>query len=227
MNTKSIVYCAGPQYSPEESNGMLSIASLLEKSGFNTYLSCRDGLEYMIPKLKDNPDVTPSELYDLLHMLNKIVFALEAFQVIRRCDSLFLNMNGRVPDEGSVFKASLAFSAGKPVTLYKNDHRSVFNGYDNSMVTGLAAGLPVVKRLKRIPQGLRNAIRKCKTSDGPFYRGDKIPPFVRRAVDFGEEVWCLFNELGLSNTNTKYFYPQLLGLIKRCETAEGLRHLQL
>jgi nucleoside 2-deoxyribosyltransferase len=227
MNKKSIVYCAGPQYSSEERNGMLEITLLLEKSGFNTYLSCRDGLEYLIPKLRSNLEVKQSELYDLLHMMNKAVFALETFHVIRRCDSLVLNMNGRVPDEGSVFKASLAFSAGKPVTIYKNDNRSVFNGHDNSMIIGLSGDLPVVKKLNRIPRGLRNAIRKCKKSSGFIYCGDKIPPYVRRVVVFGEEVWSIFNKMDLLKTNKKDVYQQLLRLKNRCEKAEGMRHLQL
>ena len=227
MGSKAIVYCAGPQYSPEESNGMLEIASLLEKNGFYTYLSRRDGLEYLILQLKNNPDVEPAQLNDFLTTMNKIAFALETFQVIRRCDSLFLNMNGRVPDEGSIFKASLAFSAGKPVTIYKNDNRSVFNGYDNSMIVGLSAGLPIVKKLNRIPEGLSKAIDNCPTSDGTFYHKDQISPFVRRAVDFGEEVWRLHNELDLSKAAAKEIYPQMLRLKTRCEQTQGMRQLQL
>lgn len=227
MNQIPYVYCAGPQYSPEESQSMLQIASLLEKSGFKTYLSVRDGLEYTILSLKTNPDLAQAEWHDLLEAMNKIVFAMEIFQVTRRCGFLVLNLNGRVPDEGSVFKASVAFSAGKPVVIYKNDHRSVFNGHDNTMVTGLSGGVPLVKKLSRIPKALIHAIEKDKSDDSLFYRGDKIPLYVRRVVDFGEEVWGLFNEMDLSNTDTNYIYPQLLRLKSRCEKAKGMKHLQI
>lgn len=227
MITESIVYCAGPQYSPEEKNGMLSIASLLEAYGFTTYLSSRDGLEYLTPILKSHPDVKLEERHHLLQTMNKLMFALEMFQVTRRCNSLFLNLNGRVPDEGSVFKASMAFSSGKSVTIYKNDNRSVFNGYDNSMIIGLSAGLPIVKKRNRIVEGLTKAIKSSMHDDGRHNHGNQLRPHVRRIVDFGEEIWHFYKDLGMPNNQAKDAYSKLVSLTNYCENAEGMRYLHL
>lgn len=222
MNNKSIVYCAGSQYSPEEKRGMLEIASLLEKSGFDTYLSFRDGIGCLIPRLMKHPEVKQSELSDLINLMNRVVFALETFQVTRRCDSIVLNMNGRVPDEGSVFNAALAFTAGRPVIIYKNDNRSVFHGYDNTMVTGLSGGLPIMKRINHIPRGLKRAMGKCKSSGGPFYYGDKIPPSVQRVIVFGEEVWNTFNKTDMLKNDDKDFYEKLLRFKDRFGKTENM-----
>ena len=45
--------------------------------------------------------------------------------------------HGRVPDEGAVSEAAIAWAMGKPVIAYKTDVRSAFMGHDNPLVTGL------------------------------------------------------------------------------------------
>jgi hypothetical protein len=48
-----------------------------------------------------------------------------------------VNLNGRVPDEGAVSEAAMAWCAGKALVGYKADGRSVFLGKDNPLVAGL------------------------------------------------------------------------------------------
>ncbi|KQR77003.1 hypothetical protein ASG35_12045 [Burkholderia sp. Leaf177] len=52
-------------------------------------------------------------------------------------DVVVANLNGRVPDEGTIVEATLACHSGKPLVLYKTDVRSMLGGSDNPMVTGL------------------------------------------------------------------------------------------
>ena len=226
MDSDLIVYCAGPQHSPEESMGMQSIASLLETRGWPTYLSARDGLDFALATLKDYLEGDASRRVHLIKMMAQMIFALEIFQVVRRCSSLCLNMNGRVPDEDSVFKASLAFSVGKPVTLYKNDNRSIFNGYDNPMILGLSGGLPVVRKRHRIPGGIIKAVERCKTYPTRYGHGGSYSLRVTKVVDLGGEVWRHVKGWDRSNNDTKDFCSQLLRLIKHFEQQEGIKYIQ-
>ena len=140
-----IVYISGPSYCPEERWSMSEIAEALGRSGYDTYLPSRDGIEGLLHGRAAGADLLGSDpgSYDVLRRAS---FALETFQIMSRCDSLVFNMNGRVPDGGGVFKTALAFSAGKPLVLYKRDHRSAFAGRDNSMITGLAPTFSAAKR---------------------------------------------------------------------------------
>ena len=181
------VYCAGPQHSPEELRGMARISSVIEGHGYHTYLSSRDGLKH--------------HTFETNGLMYRAVFALEIYQIVRRCDTLVLNLNGRVPDEDGVFVASLAFMVGKPVILYKNDNRSVFHGSDNPMVTGLSSGLGVVHKLRTIPkalaQGLRKAERKPQAPSPHASDAWGVSEHLRRVADLGEQVWSHIQEVQL------------------------------
>ncbi len=136
---KPVIYCAGPWFCPEEKDGLLELAHLLEKDGYATYVPFRDGLDGLW--LHDG---------NLSKDLVRVIYALEVFQVMERCRALVFSLNGRCLDENSVFKASLAFAAGHPVILSKQDNRSAFHGNDNSMVTGLSKTFCNVTRRNRI-----------------------------------------------------------------------------
>ena len=175
-----VVYCAGPQHSPEELRGMARISSAIEGHGYRTYFSARDGLA--------------GTTFEKDGMMYRAAYALEIYQLVQRCGALVLNMNGRVPDEGGVYSASLAFMIGKPVILYKNDNRSVFHGSDNPMITGLSPDSGVVRKLKRIPGALTRGLRKMETRRPQFPASQApaasaIPEHVRRVADLGEQVW--------------------------------------
>ena len=132
---KPRVYCAGPLFNPKEREEMDDLARHLEAAGFDTFLPHRDGLEltrvmeFLIAKGVD-PAVAGA-------ITSKAVFALDVYQVLVRCAAIVVNLNGRVPDEGAVSEAAIAWSRGKPVVGYKTDSRSVFLGQDNPLVTGL------------------------------------------------------------------------------------------
>jgi len=182
-----VVHVSGPCRFPQERSAANDISKALEEGGFLTYLPYRDGIDCCLSRAKECPGVGEVELRGVI----MAGFALEMFQVLKRCDSLVFNMNGRVPDECGLFETAVAFTAGKPVVIYKNDNRSVFNGKDNSMISGLAAGSSTVGELEGICGRLAIAIR----DSGRRVTGNVVPPGLRRVVSLGEEIWGLIGDL--------------------------------
>ncbi|MDG2011122.1 MAG: nucleoside 2-deoxyribosyltransferase [Candidatus Binatia bacterium] len=133
MNEK--VYCAGPLFTDKEREEMSEIAAALESVGFATFLPHRDGLEFR-PLLRTLQS-RGIEQDRATVFWNQAIFALDAFSVLVDSQALVLNMNGRVPDEGAVAEASMAWCAGKVVVGYKTDVRSLVLGQDNAMISGL------------------------------------------------------------------------------------------
>jgi nucleoside 2-deoxyribosyltransferase len=170
------VYCSGPLFCPEEVAGMSAIAQVLENAGFETFLPHRDGIERFVTRFINTP--LNMDIFGSRKNMDKAIFALDVYQIVRRCDCLVLNMNGRVPDEGAVAEAGIAFAAGKPVVIYKNDVRTIFKGGDNSMITGLSA-YPIVQNLKKLPEIIKG-IEPSQTS---------ITGRLLEVVNYGEKLW--------------------------------------
>ncbi len=171
-----IIYVAGPAYCPEERESLIRISEFLRAAGYGTYVPCLEGIE------------------PLLHLpggaaLWGLSAALETYQIVERCDSLVFNMNGRVPDEGGVFKAALAHAAGKPLAIYKRDHRTTFFGRDNSMIVGLTRRFRTVKHVKKLPRELEAAFEQLAKDGGSPYHGDRVPAPVRQRIARGRAVW--------------------------------------
>lgn len=164
----------------------VEIAETLEEGGYKAYLPHRDGIDCRL--LTEDYGAAVNET--LLSGGMRAYFALQMYQVVVRCDCLVFNMNGRVPDEGGLFEAASAFAAGKPLVVYKRDHRSVFKGKDNSMITGLTADFSTVGDIGGICGELAGLIRDA----GPASGGYVAPPSVRRVVGQGEVVWRLLRD---------------------------------
>ncbi len=130
------IYCAGPLFNPKEKEEMAQIAFCLEKNGYSVFLPQRDGLEFaeLFPIFLNKG----IEAQIALKILNMAIFSLDAFQVITS-DGLVLNMNGRVPDEGSVVEAGIAWAHNKIVVIFKSDLRSLVQGNCNPMILGLGS----------------------------------------------------------------------------------------
>lgn len=136
MNRKDYkIYCAGPLFNPKEQEEMESIASVLKKSGYNVFLPQEDGLElaHVLPEL---------QRYGIPHkeaasICNKAIFALDVFQIMTS-HGLVLNMNGRVPDEGAMVEAGIAWAHGKTLAIFNTDKRTLVQGNCNPMVMGLS-----------------------------------------------------------------------------------------
>lgn len=128
------LYCAGPLFNPKEREAMSEIAKTLENAGYRVFLPQRDGLELacILPILQEQgiPYKDASEI------CNKAIFVLDVFQIMNS-DGLVLNMNGRVPDEGAVAEAGIAWAHGKALVIFNTDKRSLIQGNSNPMVMGL------------------------------------------------------------------------------------------
>jgi nucleoside 2-deoxyribosyltransferase len=149
------IYCSGPLFCAEEAGAMTAIAQTLERAGFDTFLPHRDGLESYV--LRFSSYTLPHLLPQLRRSVDRAVFALDVYELVDRCDAVVCNLNGRVPDEGMIVEASIAFTVGKPVVLYKADLRAPFAGHDNAMLAALGSG-GIEDRVDRLPVRVRQAI---------------------------------------------------------------------
>ena len=118
------VYFASPMFNQAEKEYNLKITKLLEEFGYQVFLPQRDGIE--AAKLEGK---TEEELI-------KMIFDLDAGEV-RKADIIFMNIDGRVPDEGACVELGIAYGIGKRCYGFKTDSHSVEMGLDmNPMISG-------------------------------------------------------------------------------------------
>jgi nucleoside 2-deoxyribosyltransferase len=120
-------------------------------------------------------------------------------------------MNGRVPDEGAVAEAGIAFAIGKPVVLYKNDYRSTFSGKDNSMLLGLSVLDPVGDR-KKLPSALLNAQQILEKQDSSGKSA--LPASLSRVVGQGRKIWRFLETYPVKTFKEKDILPLFKEIVK-------------
>lgn len=177
------VYCAGPLFNAAERQEMNHIADQLRRAGFEPFVPHADGMEfacvqpYLIAR-----GVPPAAVGQRVH---EAVFALDVYQVVAGCGSLVLNLNGRVPDEGAVSEAAMAWVLGKPLVAFKEDARSAVAGRDNPLVVGLTR-FRAVGQIEAIPAALESRLAETvRASETPF----ACPPHLAETVRLGERFW--------------------------------------
>lgn len=149
------VYCAGPLFNEAERLEMERIADALRAAEFDPFLPHREVQFSQIHPLLVQQGMTPQQAGQTLH---EAIFALDVYFVVQGCGSLVLNLNGRVPDEGAVAEATMAWMLGKPIVFYKADSRSLIEGRDNPIVAGQTS-FRRIDRLDQIGPALDSAIR--------------------------------------------------------------------
>ncbi len=118
------VYFAGPMFNQAEKDFNEEIVSVLEEYGYEVFLPQRDGIEAAQLEGKSEEE------------LIKMIFDLDSDEV-KKADILFMNLDGRVPDEGACVELGIAFGLGKRCYGFKTDTRSVELGLDlNPMISG-------------------------------------------------------------------------------------------
>ncbi|MBU1259967.1 MAG: nucleoside 2-deoxyribosyltransferase [Planctomycetes bacterium] len=129
------IYCAGPLFNPKEREEMASIASALRSAGYNCFLPQENGLEFakLLPSFIAK-NIHPQQAVTILNMA---IFSLDVFEIMDS-DGLVLNLNGRVPDEGAMVEAGIAWANSKSLVIFKNDDRSLIQGNCNPLVMGLS-----------------------------------------------------------------------------------------
>ena len=121
------VYFAAPLFNQAEKDYNLKITHVLENHGYDVFLPQRDGIEGATLKGK-----TEQELID-------IIFPLDV-EHVRGTDILFMNLDGRVPDEGACVELGMAYAMGKRCYGFKTDTHAAESGMDlNPMISGCMA----------------------------------------------------------------------------------------
>jgi nucleoside 2-deoxyribosyltransferase len=172
------IYCSGPLFCAEEIGGMSAIAKVLEDAGFQTFLPHRDGMEGYVMRFSNTSPA--STIPGIRTRIDYALFSLDVYELIERCSAAVCNLNGRVPDEGMIVEAALAYAAGKPLVLFKDDARAPFGGYDNSMLTSLVRG-KIVKNLNELPSALEHEMSQ-KIHSVP------LSSDLKNAVSYGKRI---------------------------------------
>lgn len=177
------IYCAGPLFCESERQEMASIADALVADGFRVYLPHRDGMEFrLILEVLVERGWDPPVAAAFLHAG---IFALDVYQLAVDCDAMVWNLNGRVPDEGAVSEAAIAWTLGKPLVAYKDDVRSLIAGRDNPLLVGLVE-FETVDTIADLPEVLATAIERSGDEPVPV---ERMPAKLRRAVLDGRRLW--------------------------------------
>ncbi|MBI1344862.1 hypothetical protein GC163_01085 [bacterium] len=182
------IYCAGPLFNSAERAEMTEIADRLVATGFSVYLPHRDGMEFRLVL-----EVLVSRGWDRTiagQFLHEAIFALDVFQVIQGCDALVWNLNGRVPDEGAVSEAAIAWTLGKPIVAYQDDVRSLISGRVNPLLMGLV-DFDRVHELDAIVPALNEAIEQLAP---PTITLSKLPLRLQQACRDGAALWKVMQQ---------------------------------
>jgi nucleoside 2-deoxyribosyltransferase len=153
----SPVYISGPMFSVADKWQQQAIADALLAAGMSSYLPQRDGIEVaqLMSHVNDDPNnISPQVVAEVVLFIREIVFAMDMFQLIERCNSLVFNMDGRVPDEGSVSETAAAFASGQTVVIYKTTPITFLGGTDNPMVSGLSLNWATVGDVTLLAQAV-------------------------------------------------------------------------
>lgn len=189
------VYCAGPMFSPGEKEEQRRIAEALAAAGFATFLPQRDGLEIKeVMAQLENPAAMAQAMV-FMPAIRKAVFALDLYQAVEECDCVVFNMNGRVPDGGSVSEAASAHMAGKPVVLYKETPIAFIAGEDNPMIDGLSYTWQNVGTVSDIPDAVRHAIELVEGKNAQDGWSSNAPPVAREGLERGRKIWLLMRSM--------------------------------
>ena len=179
------MYCAGPLFNEAERFEMTRIADVLRSDNFEPFLPHEEVQFSQVHPLLVERGLTPAEAGRVLH---EAIFALDVYFVILGCGSLVFNLNGRVPDEGAVAEATMAWMLGKPMVFYKADSRSLIEGRDNPIVAGQTRFEPV-DELGGIGPALERAIREARIDPATSV---PCPPHIGRTLQTG---LCFFEQL--------------------------------
>ncbi len=180
-----IVYCTGPMFSAGELWELNNVAAVLEAGGFEVYLPPRDGLEVgKLMALLLNPLLSSETGQIAMSIVRRVVFSLDVFQLLGRCTCLVINLDGRVPDGGSLVETSIAYTSGKPLVMYKTTPITMLAGQDNPMIEGLSSTWTYVNNTSEIVPALEKRIA-AQSVGGYVYTP---PPGIGLIIELGSEL---------------------------------------
>ena len=123
----SRVYIAGPLFCDSERSYNIHLKQVLSSAGH----------EPVLPQ--ENPvDMDPERMSDPVYRRDTSKRIFEAdIAMIESCDTLLINLDGRVPDEGACVELGYAYARGKRCIGIKTDVRVAEFGGDNMMISGI------------------------------------------------------------------------------------------
>ena len=184
INSRSCrVYCAGPLFNQPERDEMTAIADSLNEAGFPVYLPHRDGMEFRLVHHVLTRKGWPAA--DAARFLHEAIFALDIYQLVIECEAVVWNLNGRVPDEGAVSEAAIAWTLGKPLVGYQNDARSLISGRVNPLLVGLVE-FETVSEIEAIPAEI--VLTTQRNCNSPVTESH-LPEKIKIAVSSGRTLW--------------------------------------
>jgi len=186
------IYCAGPLFNEKEREDMQDIAVTLENNGFEVFLPHRDGIE--LARISEILTKRGFSFDEANVILTRAIFCIDTYQ-ISDSDGLILNMNGRVPDEGAMVEAGIAWTLGKPIVIYKNDARSLLLGQDNPLVVGLSK-FKIINSLSEIPVEFDRIFTTWNRPDNGYHDGFK------KVIDRGKSVYDICSRIGIDLDNS-------------------------
>lgn len=121
------VYFAGPMFNQSEKDFNLKLTKVLEEKGYQVFLPQRDGMEAALLEGKSEDELV------------KMIFSLDESKV-KEADIIFMNLDGRVPDEGACVELGIAYANGKRCYGFKTDTRTAEHSLElNPMISGCMA----------------------------------------------------------------------------------------
>jgi hypothetical protein len=154
----------------------------------------------MLPKLPKRPDFCASlpaliekglDPKSAEHLLHRAIFALDTYELVVSCGSLAIDASGRVPDEGAVAEAGMAFALGKPLIYFKGDDvRAVLGGNDNPILVGLGS-FQTVRSIDELGPALEAKIMSLNPD--PSFR-IACTPHLAATLEMGEQVSLILKQ---------------------------------
>ncbi len=184
----SPVYLAGPMFSASDLWQQDLIDAALQKAGYTTYNPHKDGLEVatVMNQVNKGLALPPAKVLEIVTFVHKVVFALDVYQLVERCQSVVLDLDGRVPDDGSVSETAMAFASDKPIVIFKTTPIAMLAGWDNPLVQGLSTQWTYVNAVPKVPAALAKSVAALgKLKGSPAQPG----PHVSAVVALGQQVW--------------------------------------
>ena len=178
------IFLSGPMFSPADLWEQAQIKAVLVGAGFDTYLASEDGIEddVLIRNLK-TPLMELTAYQTVAIMVQKIGWTLDIYMATSGCDGMVFNMNGRVPDEGSVAEVANAYAAGMPIVTYKNTSITMWGPFDNPMIAALNRRWAPTTSYADIPAAMTAAI----AGRDPNYTY-VAPPYFAEALAIGKFI---------------------------------------
>jgi nucleoside 2-deoxyribosyltransferase len=173
---------------------MTAIADTLVQNGFAVYLPHRDGMEFRL--ILDELAARGWDRPTAGQFLHASIFALDVYQLAIACDAMVWNLNGRVPDEGAVAEAAMAWTLGKALIAFCDDARSLIASRINPLLVGMV-DFKTVDTIAAIPEKLAEQMTRRTTVDFT----PNIPPQMQHTVQLGGELWETLQAVGATGDN--------------------------